>query len=645
MPRAIVLGSAALLLAALSSPAILHAQFLEPTKEELQMTADPKAPGATAVYLYYEDSTDELNRSRTFYERIKILTEKGKEMATVKMPYLVGQETLEVSARTIHADGKAIPMTEPGSDLTDLRGKGFEVKEKVFTLPGAEVGSILEYRLTVHYARFGNEPTWMIQQDEFVHKAHYFYKSLPLGALSYITRIGTDAKVVDDKKGGFTLDLTDVPPLPDEDWMPPLNTYKWRVYFFTTRYGTKEAFWDDAGKEWADFVRKFVNPTGTLKKAAAAMVAPGDTETVKAQKIYAAVMRLENTDFTREKTEVERKKEKIRNINNAQDVWRDQGGNGDEVALLYVALCRAAGLNVEPMKVVDRSQAQFDDSWLSARQLDDYIAVAQLDGKRLYLDPGQKMCPFGMLHWKHSLSKGFWLSDDKTVIISRTPSGSANASFMQRVADLTVDTTGMVKGSVRIGLGGQDALYWRQMALENDADEVKKRFNESVRGYLPEGLEVDFDHFLALDKYDTSLVAVLRISGALATSTGKRFFLPGLLFEVNSKHPFVAEEKRAIPVDVHYAMSEEDDVTFHLSAGFVMESGPQTDNVGWPDHAKFRITTTQDADSVNVNRSLIYNYTILDPKDYGALHDFYQKVAAADQQQLILTRGAKAAGN
>jgi hypothetical protein len=158
-------------------------------------------------------------------------------------------------------------------------------------------------------------------------------------------------------------------------------------------------------------------------------------------------------------------------------------------------------------------------------------------------------------------------------------------------------------------------------------------------------LEVDFDHFLALDKYDTSLVAVLRISGALATSTGKRFFLPGLLFEVNSKHPFVAEEKRAIPVDVHYAMSEEDDVTFHLSAGFVMESGPQTDNVGWPDHAKFRITTTQDADSVNVNRSLIYNYTILDPKDYGALHDFYQKVAAADQQQLILTRGAKAAGN
>ena len=30
-------------------------KFHEPTKEELQMTSDPKAPGAPAVYLYREE--------------------------------------------------------------------------------------------------------------------------------------------------------------------------------------------------------------------------------------------------------------------------------------------------------------------------------------------------------------------------------------------------------------------------------------------------------------------------------------------------------------------------------------------------------------------------------------------------------------
>jgi hypothetical protein len=42
----------------------------------------------------------------------------------------------------------------------------------------------------------------------------------------------------------------------------------------------------------------------------------------------------------------------------------------------------------------------------------------------------------------------------------------------------------------------------------------------------------------------------------------------------------------------------------------------------------------------------VYNYTILDPKEYGSLHDFYQKVAAADQQQITLARNvANAGGN
>jgi len=42
---------------------------------------------------------------------------------------------------------------------------------------------------------------------------------------------------------------------------------------------------------------------------------------------------------------------------------------------------------------------------------------------------------------------------------------------------------------------------------------------------------------------------------------------------------------------------------------------------------------------------LAYNFVILDSKNYSDLHDFYQKVAAADQQQLVLTRTPIAHGN
>ena len=66
-----------LLLLALAAPALLHAQFQPPTQEELSMTADPKAPGAAAVYLYREETTDDSLHYHSYYERIKILTEKG----------------------------------------------------------------------------------------------------------------------------------------------------------------------------------------------------------------------------------------------------------------------------------------------------------------------------------------------------------------------------------------------------------------------------------------------------------------------------------------------------------------------------------------------------------------------------------------
>jgi hypothetical protein len=201
-----------------------------------------------------------------------------------------------------------------------------------------------------------------------------------------------------------------------------------------------------------------------------------------------------------------------------------------------------------------------------------------------------------------------------------------------------------VAGRIQYILQGQEALRWRQIAVENDEDEVKKKFNEWLQESLPEGVQGDFDHFLSLDDYNVNLVAIAKVSGNLGAITGKRFFLPGLFFESKGKLPFV-EEKREIPVDVHYPLMVQDDVTYDVPAGFGFESGPRSSGVNWPEHAVLSIATTNTANQVQVVRKLIYGYTILGPNEYGALRDFYQKVAEADHQQLILTRSAAPAGN
>jgi hypothetical protein len=308
------------LLLAVASPALLLAQFQQPTAEELKMTADPKAPGAAAVYLYREEITDDWDNSRTIYERIKVLTEKGKELATVSIPYEPGADKVtDIQGRTIHADGAVIPYVAKPDDLMDFKTKGFQVNSVVFNLPDVEVGSILEYRLKIRYIAYGTPaPTWWVQQPFFVHKAHYLFRPSNYTGLLYAMKIDSGEKVIKDKHDVFTLDIDNVPPQPDEDWMPPLNTLRWRVDFYYSRFNSGKEFWDSATKNWADWVRSFTNPSGHLKSIVAEIVAPTDTDQQKAVKIYTAVQKLENTRFTRRKSEAERKKDKLKDINKAR---------------------------------------------------------------------------------------------------------------------------------------------------------------------------------------------------------------------------------------------------------------------------------------------------------------------------------------
>ncbi len=620
------------------------------------MTQDPKTPGADAVYLYREETNDDNLHFHSYYERIKVLTEKGKELATIRIPYERSTfKVTNIEGRTIHPDGTIVPLTAKPSDLTDVKSAGFQFNTMVFTLPSAEVGSILEYRLILRYDDdIVSSPHWTVQQQYPVRKAHYMFTPSSHGgyitnsrgeALSRLTwemKGGNGAKVSKDIQNRYIFDVTDVPALPHEDWMPPLNAMLWSVDFYYTQYYSGADFWQGEGKHWAKETEKFADPTKALQQAAASILAPNDTEEQKARKLYDAVMQLDNTNFSREKSEAERKKEKLKNIKNAEDVWNQKAGSSNDIALLYVALARAAGLRAYPMQVANRDQAIFDPDYLTLTQLDDYIAVVTIGGKDVFLDPGQKECPFGLLHWKHAYTAGLRMSD-KGVAPASTPANTYKQATLSRIADLTLDDTGNVTGSIRFVLSGGEALHWRQLALENDTDEVKKQFNESIRDSIPDGILGDFDHFLALDDYNANLIAVVKVSGNMGSATGKRFFMPGLFFESRAKHPFVAEEKRQIPVDLRYPKLEEDQVTYYLPSGVQAESLPQATSLTWPDHTVMQIKAILKGNSVVVGRALIYNYTVLSPTDYSSLHDFYQKVATADQQQIVLTRTSLAA--
>lgn len=656
-------------------------KFQEPTKEELQMTSDPKAPGAAAVYLYREESTDNFSHFVSRYARIKVLTDLGKEWATVEVPFVPGfSATPIIEGRTIHADGTVIPLTGKAEDLLVSKSNRNHLRVSVFNLPSVEVGSILEYKWTVtlggghilgaaggegeesYYssALASSIPEWNVQQDIFVHKEHFYYNPFStleseVGSnigwvidgeqasyLLYTQRLPAGAHVQVSPKRDYALDLQDVLPFRAEPQSPPEAAFRYNVRFFFTPYATSKDYWDNEIKRWSKAVEQSAGVSDGIRETANQITSGLATADLKARKLYEFVGGLENTDFSKTRSEQEREQERSRRrfrreVRSADEVLKEKRGTANDLVTLYLALVRAAGLSADALKVADRDQRIFDSNYLSLSQLDAMLVVLHIDGKEVYVDPGEKLCPFGQLHWKHSMAGGL---QQGAALPVYTPPNSTKDAITAHAAELTLDGAGNVTGTVKILMNGPSALRWRQLNLTADESELRLQFTEEMRRLVPTGISVELTGFKGLAAAEGYLEVTVKVSGPLGTMTGKRIVLPGFFFSTGSRPQFVSDEKRERAVDLSYAEQVIDDTVYRLPAGYSVESAPPPSQLPWPEHATLVVKTSSSAGNLDVRHVFARAFALLDPKEYAALRDYYAKVAASDQQQIVLAAGS-----
>ncbi|HVN93966.1 MAG TPA: DUF3857 and transglutaminase domain-containing protein [Terracidiphilus sp.] len=661
MTKSILLGSAVLLLAAVS-PVLIHAQFQPPNPDELKMTADPAAPGADAVYLEISEVSNDPVHYRSYYERIKVLTEKGKELATVEIPYLKGDSKIEsIKGRTIHSDGTIVPLQVKPEDLLIAKSGDKQANKKVFTLPSVEVGSILEFSYDLQYDDHEfSSPYWDVQKHYFVHKEHFQFTPFKAFMPSGTPGTDTSMELIDERgraattllwwpllpkgnsiktsvNGSYSLDITDVPASPKEDDMPPIESFLYKVRFYYCFTDDTNKFWAEEGKLWAKEVDKFAEPSAEIRSAVGGLVAAGDSDLDKAKKLYDAVQALDNTDYSRTKSSSELKELKIKASKNAGDTWTQKSGSSEDIAMLYLAMLRAAGLTAYPLKVVDRDRALFDPTFFNMDQLDSTLVGLVTGGKEILLDPGEKMCPFQTVSWRHS-SAGGLSESDQGIQYSITPQQLYKDNMTSRMGDVFIDAQGGVTGRINIVMVGQAALHWRQRSLSEDESELKKEFDrEELEGVVPEGVEAHVDHFLGTSDPYSNLMAVVTLKGSAGAVTAKRLILPGFFLETRSRVPFVKEEKRETGVDMHYGRRVTDEITYHLPDGATVEGAPQDANIAWQGHALLVAKSASQPGQITVAQTMSIGFTFAKPEEYQDLRGFYQKVAAADQAQLVVS--------
>ena len=113
---------------ALPTPARASDDWLPISPEELKMTAEPKAPGAS------------------------------------------------IPARTIHPDGSIVNFNGNIYDKTIIKAKGLNFLAKTFTMPDVQVGSIIEYRYTTFRPDgYISDSRWVLSEELFTKQAQVFF--------------------------------------------------------------------------------------------------------------------------------------------------------------------------------------------------------------------------------------------------------------------------------------------------------------------------------------------------------------------------------------------------------------------------------------------------------------------------------------
>jgi transglutaminase-like putative cysteine protease len=638
-------------------------KWTQPTPEELSMTEQKGAPGADAVYLYDEEITNDDRSTFSYYRRIKILQDKGKNLAVIRLVSSYRNDGTStdigsISARTIHADGTVIPMIEPPIEEKLYKGSNGAATSKTYKLPQPEVGSILEYRYTIHLDNHIAAPTWNIQGRFYKRKSHYEWVPTSgivtqkvlgqvdrkIDAIAWVSQLPSGVQIrkststVTRATTSFALDITDVPPLPEAEDMPPASSFAFSVRFYYTPYSSPDAFWKNVGTQFAQYRNEFTKPGPVVKAAVSKLVAPGDTPEQKLRKFYAAVMELGNANTEQQQGVPWTPHINEKPIKTADDVLLAKRGSNDELNSLFIVMARAADIKAYPMRVANRDAYIFNSEYMTAAQLYDDITVVNLNGKERYLDPGTRYCPYGHLAWRHSAVVGLKLAESGPAIVP-TPGEPIAAHQVQRVADLKMNEQGEVSGTIKFTYLGTAGIDLRQMEVIKGDIALRERVKETMSKMLPKSMHAELASITKLKEYEEPLIIVANVSGKVGTSEGARLSIDTDIFQAQSEQRFQSE-KREQPVYFDTSETDLDAIGITFPSSFKVVSLPVQAKENLKGGAAYDLSAESTLTSVLIHRNYQLGRRTYPVSDYPDVRAFYAKIAAKDREPIVLQHSA-----
>lgn len=616
--------------------------WLPVAPEDLAVKEVPGNPGAAAIQLYYANFLDHVDHSEFSYVRIKVLNEKGKKFADVEIPFDEYIRIKDLKARTIHPDGTIVEYTGKPFEKTLIKGRGIKWLVKSFTLPDVSVGSIIEYKYKLRYDYVILSDIWVLQHDLYTVQEKFSFTPLPVGRVAWATRNMKSSDIKKVKDDSVTLEMHNVPAFESESYMPPERNYKPTVHFFylDSEIKSSDKFWETVGKDMGEGIERFIGNHKEAREAAAEAIGDETDPEKKLRRLYARAQKIRNLSYERERSAEEIKKEKIKENEGVGEIFKRGYGDRWDVTRAFVAMARAAGFEASILKTSNRKDEFFNKEVLNVALLDNEIAYVKLNGQEIYLDPGTRYCPYGLVRWMRTSTTAL-KPDKKSPVFLTVPPAQNDKAVIRRKAVAVLGEDGSLKSEISVQFEGLDALEHRLNALDTDEAGRARDLEDEMRGSLPADAVVKLKDVKGWEEIESPLIATFSVElSGYSSTAGKRLLLPPYLFKVRQADAFNHPERK-YPIYFSYSFTEVDVISIRLPAGVSAENIPQAQDVNLP-YARYQNVSEFSGDTLVTKRALLMNGIYFAVGRFPEVKDFFNKVANGDEQQAVLCAGGGA---
>jgi hypothetical protein len=665
-----------LVLGALEGAAFAGPQKWPPiTEAEKAVTQCPGQPGAPAVYLYREQTSNHNDWTFSAFARLKILTPAGKDYGTIEIPFSNVWRVEGIWARVLQPDGRIAPFSGEIYEKTVLQVGRLKTLVKTFALPDLDVGSIIEYgyslKLDLNRAASarslslerwepeeGGVPTggsllsylveiWDFNAPLYTFKAKYTYIPFRGGQVSFnnvslllawvFFGLSSDPPVMEN--GRVVLEVTNIPAQAKEEWAAPEEDGRIGAAFFlcSNKILNTEDYWQLESARWQGAVEKFLKGNEGIAEESRTVTTGAATPLERLAALYARAQSIKNLSYDRDMTPERRKELQMKDNRNVGEVLKRNSGLRSDITRTFVALVRAAGFTAHVARAATRDDKFFHENILALYgQFDSEMAIVSIAGREMFCDPATPGCPLGLVRWN---------STDTTYIRSSGPPGAfativldpPERSETRRTFDLRLGRDGGLSGSGVMVCTGQEALAIRLEYLGTDEAAARKSLSEKLTALLPAGGTASVHRTENLAGSEEELRIEFDVTmPAAATVAGDRLLLPVVPYRTVGRDAF-RQTGRTGSVYFPYLLRESDDITIIVPDGIKVEAMPAAGHSqrSFADYSF--AASVENGSKIRIGREMKILKSRVPGSQYPVLKSFFDQTRAGDDSQIVLS--------